>query len=901
MNHIKLTRWGRVILAALVSLVVSGLLAQGLVPAPLTWAGELAPADSREKTAGASISFSKTVGTLADECATTHTVTVPPNAPVTFCYQVTNTGDVTFTQHTVVDNKLGPIFGGAQLLPPGDSFFITKTATLTQTTTNTAIWTASDGGSNTAFNADSATVTIAPPKIVLTKTVGVNPHVCATSQRIIVQPDTLVTYCYKVTNTGLFTLTTHSLVDNQLGALFDGSHNLAPGASFFLTQTVAITQTTVNTATWTAMDAYSNTTQAASSATVTIYTVPPQAQTRSPDMDAIITQKGSLTVRGIAWTEGVTPPYLVDAPTLTVQRVSDRMYYVGWTAVISAEYYILQEAKKPDFSDQTTTVIPAPTTNQLISKSAGNDGTYYYRVQATRFELAPSRWSNVKSVVVPWPALVGAAQWLEQPAQLTNNVPVTVEVRMKPVGGGSADWHPATLMTATTWGGWDWSYAWSLPEERATRYTIEARATDEAGNTGPVDTITVTLDNKFYLVYLPTVMRRWPPVPYAPALTLSSPPDANGNYTFIWTYSGSSPVITYTLQEATDADFTANLRYYYPGANMSQAITGKMPGVYYYRVWGTNAYGAGESSNVVMVTVYPGAPVLNAINNPNQLGSYTISWSAGRGATAYTLEEAPTSSFTSTTALTTTSRLSYTVTNKASGTYYYRARSVSGSLTSAWSNVVSTTVVGGFIDYFDDPNSGWPTYDRSVFEAKYASGEYKIKIKLDTFGNNNYTMAIMKGPYVNPYTNYDVTVKHRFNESSDQGGIEPTLGKAGILFAGNSDYSDVFVFEWNFEGSWAVFRYQGLTYPTDWAFPIGKVKDLQWWTQNSAIKAGYKSNIFVVKVRGNNVEFWANGTRLGTLVIDTLPGKTQRSGLSTGSWERTPVDSRFDFFYLEPR
>jgi hypothetical protein len=64
---------------------------------------------------------------------------------------------------------------------------------------------------------------------------------------------TAVTYCFLVTNTGLTTFTRHDLEDSHLGTILDGfPYNLTPGASVFLTQTAVITQTTVNTATWTA-------------------------------------------------------------------------------------------------------------------------------------------------------------------------------------------------------------------------------------------------------------------------------------------------------------------------------------------------------------------------------------------------------------------------------------------------------------------------------------------------------------------------------------------------------------------------------------------------------------------------------------------------------------------------
>jgi len=62
-----------------------------------------------------------------------------------------------------------------------------------------------------------------------------------------------VTYCFAVTNTGPLALSRHDLVDSHLGVILDGlPFTLLPDASVFLTQTAIITQTTINSATWTA-------------------------------------------------------------------------------------------------------------------------------------------------------------------------------------------------------------------------------------------------------------------------------------------------------------------------------------------------------------------------------------------------------------------------------------------------------------------------------------------------------------------------------------------------------------------------------------------------------------------------------------------------------------------------
>lgn len=93
--------------------------------------------------------------------------------------------------------------------------------------------------------------------IALTKTVGLSPLTCAATSNITVPPGGVdVTYCYTVQNTGNVTLSTHSLVDTPLGVILNNfAYDLLPGASAFVTTTANITETTINTATWTATHA----------------------------------------------------------------------------------------------------------------------------------------------------------------------------------------------------------------------------------------------------------------------------------------------------------------------------------------------------------------------------------------------------------------------------------------------------------------------------------------------------------------------------------------------------------------------------------------------------------------------------------------------------------------------
>jgi uncharacterized repeat protein (TIGR01451 family) len=159
---------------------------------------------------------------------------------------------------------------------------------------------------------------------------------------------------------------------------------------------------------------------------------------------------------------------------------------------------------------------------------------------------------------------------------------------------GGATWLNATGTTL-------WSYLWAPTGELQT-YTVTARSVDGVGNVGaPASAITVTAGET--RLYLPIIFRRWPPVPYTPVLNAIDNPGPTGSYTVSWSYTGATPVTTFTLQEATDSDFLSNVTDYYPGGGAFQVVSGKVAGTYYYRVRGHNTYGPGEWSNVVSTVV----------------------------------------------------------------------------------------------------------------------------------------------------------------------------------------------------------------------------------------------------------------------------------------------------------
>jgi hypothetical protein len=108
------------------------------------------------------ITLVKTVGTNPGVCAGTSTIAVPPGTEVTYCYTVTNTGNVTLNLHDLEDDQLGTIFAGFNYaLAPGASASILETATVNDSVVNTAIWDAYNAGPvNVASDQDSATVIV---------------------------------------------------------------------------------------------------------------------------------------------------------------------------------------------------------------------------------------------------------------------------------------------------------------------------------------------------------------------------------------------------------------------------------------------------------------------------------------------------------------------------------------------------------------------------------------------------------------------------------------------------------------------------------------------------------------------------------------------------------------------
>lgn len=90
--------------------------------------------------------------------------------------------------------------------------------------------------------------------LVLTKTVGAIPNICATTSIITAAIGTVLYYCYTVQNVGNITFTTHTVTDSQYeGTLTDHvAYTLFPDsmAMLIVSSTAGVQQTPVSTGTW---------------------------------------------------------------------------------------------------------------------------------------------------------------------------------------------------------------------------------------------------------------------------------------------------------------------------------------------------------------------------------------------------------------------------------------------------------------------------------------------------------------------------------------------------------------------------------------------------------------------------------------------------------------------------
>lgn len=162
---------------------------------------------------------------------------------VTYSYEVENTGDVTLTGVTLVDDMLGPITLSDTTLDPGEIASGSITVAVSEDTTNVVTGTGYDPLGAPVTDTDEAFVDVVHPALTIDKTVS---------------PDTIafggtVYYDYVVENTGDVTLFDIEVTDDIIGTI-GTIDELAPGETHTFADvawTVDADLTNVGTATGT--------------------------------------------------------------------------------------------------------------------------------------------------------------------------------------------------------------------------------------------------------------------------------------------------------------------------------------------------------------------------------------------------------------------------------------------------------------------------------------------------------------------------------------------------------------------------------------------------------------------------------------------------------------------------
>ncbi|MCE7980608.1 MAG: hypothetical protein DYG89_05400 [Caldilinea sp. CFX5] len=149
---------------------------------------------------------------------------------------------------------ISPAHGALTLAAHG---LFTYTHDGSATLTDTFTYRAGDGITTSTVATVNLIISPTTPLVsfALSKTVGIDgiKPLCTAKEEMKVPVGTAVVYCYTIRNTGSTTLTTHSLVDSDLGQLLDNvTYALAPGAAYSVTFTKTLTVSITNVATWTA-------------------------------------------------------------------------------------------------------------------------------------------------------------------------------------------------------------------------------------------------------------------------------------------------------------------------------------------------------------------------------------------------------------------------------------------------------------------------------------------------------------------------------------------------------------------------------------------------------------------------------------------------------------------------
>jgi uncharacterized repeat protein (TIGR01451 family) len=235
-------------------------------------------------------------------CPGSDPLTVHIGDTVTYCFNVTNTGDINLTEVTVNDDIYGPVTLPTAILTPGEStegtimhIVVGSDAPLV---TNIATATGTDPYGGTVTDTDPCTINVAiAPDIKVIKTASLTGS-CPGSDPLAVNVSDTVTYCFNVTNTGDVTLINVTVVDDIYGPVTLLNTTLAPGESTEGTVTHTVVESdapsVTNTANATGTDPLGGTVNDTDDCTI-IVKIHPDVELEKSGSPAIVAPGGNVT------------------------------------------------------------------------------------------------------------------------------------------------------------------------------------------------------------------------------------------------------------------------------------------------------------------------------------------------------------------------------------------------------------------------------------------------------------------------------------------------------------------------------------------------------------------------------------------------------------------------------
>jgi hypothetical protein len=306
---------------------------------------------------------------------------------------------------------------------------------------------------------------------------------------------------------------------------------------------------------------------------------------------------------------------------------------------------------------------------------------------------------------------------------------------------------------------------------------------------------------------------------------------------------------------------------------------------------------------------------LNDIENEDQDGDYTVSWSYGYSyppATSYTLREARDEDFTTGVQdYSIDSGTSKEFEDKEDGTYYYKVQANNDYGSSAWSDTRLVEVLTAYRDDFDDPDSGWKLRRTSSpklsnMDMRYEGG------KLYTKSEDNYDFGIFSPLVEAPPPPYRITMRTKLVEGQDAPayGIVWRAEKGDFCPVDRDDAEDedgcyyhYFRLNVSLDPGRAI-RYEVKRIEEHDERGRGQGKALSGDKDNTYINVSGEAewdewNTWEVEVYEERFRISVNGEHVGTYWDDDY-AEDGYFGILTSCYEYHPSEFKHDYFYIEP-